>query len=317
MQITFREYQKLVARYGEPTLADEDRPCEFVILGMGKLGGREPNYHSDLDVVFLFEGEGETRHFRSLRRASETTTNQHFFSQLGQRIIKVVTQMGPHGRLYELDPRLRPTGRSGALAVSLVEFERYFASGQGQLWERQALCKARPVYGTPAAQAVTMAAVHRAICEPAWTPANADQIRQMRQRLEETASPRNLKRGSGGTVDIEFAVQMLQLKFAQASPHVLTPGTLDAIEQLAQAGHLRGDDAAQLSRSYRFLRSIEARLRLMNTTARHDMPEGGSELKKLAYLLRYSSADQLAADCQQTMREVRAWFERVFQEAAS
>ena len=82
------------------------------------------------------------------RRAKRdaTTTNQHFFSELGQRIIKVATQLGPYGRLYQIDPRLRPTGKNGPLAVSLAEFSRYFAEGQGQLWERQALCKARVVF---------------------------------------------------------------------------------------------------------------------------------------------------------------------------
>jgi [glutamine synthetase] adenylyltransferase / [glutamine synthetase]-adenylyl-L-tyrosine phosphorylase len=318
MQITLLEYQKLVARYGEPTLADEDRPSEFIILGMGKLGGREPNYHSDLDVVFLYEGEGETRHFRSLRRTTETTTNQHFFSQLGQRIIKVVTHLGPFGRLYELDPRLRPTGRSGALTVSLAEFERYFTSGQGQLWERQALCKARPIYGSPAAQALTMQVVQRAICQPPWTAENATHIRTMRKRLEETASPRNLKRGPGGTMDIEFAVQMLQLKYAGVSPqHVLNkPGTLDAIAGLAEAGHLSSDDADYFSRSYRFLRSIEARLRLMNTTARHDLPDQDAELRRLAYLLRYESAEKLARDGLDFMAENRRRCDRLFAQAA-
>ena len=118
-----------------------------MIVAMGKLGGREPNYHSDLDVIFLFDADGQTEHQKRGRRG-EVTTNQHFFSQLGQRIIKEVTRMGPLGRLYELDPRLRPTGKSGSLAVSLEEFDRYFSDGRGQLWERQALCKARPVFGS-------------------------------------------------------------------------------------------------------------------------------------------------------------------------
>ena len=116
---------------------------------MGKFGGREMNYHSDLDMIFLYEADGGTFHARRTRRSGETTTNQHFFSELGQRIIKAGSQLGPHGRLYEIDPRLRPTGKSGALATSLAEFRRYFAEGSGQLWERQALCKARVVYGSP------------------------------------------------------------------------------------------------------------------------------------------------------------------------
>ncbi len=99
-------------------------------------------------MVFLYEADGVTQH--PLRgRSEQSTTNQHFFSELGQRIIKVASQLGPYGRLYEVDARLRPTGKSGALAISLDEFSRYFAEGQGQLWERQALCKARPIYGSP------------------------------------------------------------------------------------------------------------------------------------------------------------------------
>lgn len=314
-QITMGEYQRLVARYGEPTRQDDDQPSEFVILGMGKLGGREPNYHSDLDVVFLYDGEGATRHFRSLRKLADTTTNQHFFSQLGQRIIKVVTYMGPYGRLYDLDARLRPTGRNGPLAVSLQEFERYFASGQGQLWERQALCKARPVFGTNAAQQRTMQVVHEVISQPPWQPDNAREIRQMRRRLEETASPRNLKRGPGGTVDIEFAVQMLQLKHAARHPQVLQPGTLDAIQGLLEVEALTPGDAEYLSRSYRFLRSIEARLRLLNTTARHDLPDNPNELRRLAYLLNYSGSETLEADCQRYLEENRRVFDRLFDQA--
>ena len=140
--ITWTQYQNLTQRYGQPWIAAEDRRCELVILGMGKLGGREPNYHSDLDVVFVYEADGSTHVTTPNRNSTQTTSNQHFFSELVQRIIKQVNRIGPYGRLYELDARLRPTGKSGALAVSLDGFQRYFAEGQGQLWERQALCRA-------------------------------------------------------------------------------------------------------------------------------------------------------------------------------
>jgi glutamate-ammonia-ligase adenylyltransferase len=244
------------------------------------------------------------------------TTNQHFFSQLGQRIIKVISQWGPQGRLYELDPRLRPTGKSGALALSLDEFARYFASGTGQTWERQALCKARPVYGSSRARQLTMRVVRQAIVGAGWQPALAEQIRTMRHKLEETASPRNLKRALGGTMDVEFAVQMLQLQHAAAVPAVLVPGTLDAIEAL-QAARLLGDEAAtQLQQSYRFLRAVEARLRLMNTTARHDLPDQALALKKLAYLLNYADAPALIRECEHHARQNRLCFERLFAQAA-
>jgi glutamate-ammonia-ligase adenylyltransferase len=178
------------------------------------------------------------------------------------------------------------------------------------------LCKARPICGSAEACAATMRAVHKAIVGSGWQPPFADEIRRMRLRLEETASKRNLKRGPGGTVDIEFAVQMLQLQHAATSPGVLVPGTLDAIEALRAAGHLSEDDGAYLSRSYRFLRSVEARLRLMNTTARHDLPADETGQRKLAYLLGHRSADALLAECESSMRENRQRFDRLSRHAA-
>ena len=112
-RIALAEYDKLTAKLGVPTVGDGPRagqPCSWAILAMGKFGGRELNFHSDLDVLFLYEAEGSTAHAR--RRQAQTTNNQHFFSELGTRIIKIASHLSPYGRLYEVDPRLRPTGRS-------------------------------------------------------------------------------------------------------------------------------------------------------------------------------------------------------------
>ena len=317
-QIARREHQRLIARYGTPTIEDGPRAgaeCELILLAMGKLGGREPNYHSDLDVMFLYEEDGHTVP-RTRSRQAATTTNRHFFSQLAQRIIKEVNRMGPYGRLYELDARLRPTGRSGLLALPLAEFSRYFITGTGQLWERQALCKARPVYGSAPARQATQEAVRAAILGRPWQPANANQIRDMRLRLQQTASPTNLKRGPGGTVDIEFAVQMLQLRHAADYPEVLVPGTLQALDQLTTLGLMDREAAEAWARSYRFLRRVEASLRLMNTTARHDLPQDEGELQKLAYLLNHDHASDLRDACRRCTQENRARFDRLFAQVA-
>jgi glutamate-ammonia-ligase adenylyltransferase len=132
-QIATQEYDRLVARFGVPTMGAGSRkgqPCELAIVAMGKFGGREMNYHSDLDLVFLFEADGQTVPTRFAPR-NQTTSNQHFFSELGQRIIKTTGRLGALGRLYEVDARLRPTGKGGALATSLDELARYFALGSG------------------------------------------------------------------------------------------------------------------------------------------------------------------------------------------
>ena len=328
-QITTVERQRLLAKLGEPTvgpLPAEEEPlvplfatpsperigesCEMAIVALGKFGGRELNYYSDLDIIFLYETDGPTLSLRRSKR-EPITTNQHFFSELGQRIIKAATYLGPNGRLYQIDPRLRPTGKSGALAVSLQELERYFAQGDGQLWERQALCKARIVYATPEFGERAMRVIHRCAFGPDFRPEDAAAIREMRTRLEETADHGNLKRGPGGLVDIEFLVQMLQLRHGHANAQVRIPGTLDALSALSLAGVLAIDDFQYLSESFRFLRTIEARLRLMSTTARDDLPTDPRELAQLAGLLGYAGAENLLFDCEHYTRENRKYFERL------
>lgn len=313
--IARKEYEHLVAKMGEPMIPDTDADgarSEFVVMAMGKFGGREINYHSDLDMVFLYEADGATFHARRTRRSGETSTNQHFFSELGQRIIKIGSQLGPHGRLYEIDPRLRPTGKSGALATSIAEFRRYFDEGQGQLWERQALCKARVVYGTSRAAAMAMnAVIDCAYCRP-WERRYANEIREMRHKMEHNAKPTNLKRGPGGLVDVEFIAQMLQLKHGAQNATVRVPGTIDALSALTKIGALSQDDFEFFSTSYRVLLAIVSRLRLMNTAARHDLPEDHDEQVKLARLLGYPDREKLLRDCENLTRGNRERFNRIF-----
>ncbi|MEX0613804.1 MAG: bifunctional [glutamate--ammonia ligase]-adenylyl-L-tyrosine phosphorylase/[glutamate--ammonia-ligase] adenylyltransferase [Pirellulales bacterium] len=341
-QIAEREYVKLVDKYGFPTIgrpSDEELAneisrgfwqrfsqregdtCEPVVLALGKLGGREPNYHSDLDLIFLYEAGGQTRSRTShppsplwggVGGGADGTINSHFFSEFGQRLIRVTNHLGPYGRLYEVDARLRPTGRSGALAVSFDAFARYFAEGPAQLWERQALCKARPVIGNEAVSSHAMEIVAQAAFSTPWRPEFATEIRQMRARLEDSASSRNLKRGPGGTVDTEFLVQMLQLQHGGDDPSVRVPGTLDALSALEQAGYLSAEDAEYFRGSYRFQRSIEARIRLMDAAGRHELPDNVRELAKLAYLLGYSNPSALVAEAERTFAENRARFNHLF-----
>lgn len=329
-RITKYEHKELVQKFGTPTIqVPEDhnlpsevadylikkngKPCEMIILALGKVGGREPNYHSDLDLVFLYEGEGKTV---STERSMKETTNSHFFSELGQRTIRMVSGMGPHGRLFDIDMRLRPTGRSGVLVVPVAAFIKYFATGGAQLWERQALCKARVIYGSKQATDFAMQAVENAAFAPEWKPENADEIRKMRHRLEKEASKRNLKRGPGGTVDTEFLVQMLQLKYGGEDPTVRVPGTLRAIDALREAGYLSSDDAAFFDKSYRFQRTVEARIRLMNSAGRHELPTEKKELAKLAYLLRYEDPAKLETEALEYFKETRVRFDKIFDAAS-
>jgi glutamate-ammonia-ligase adenylyltransferase len=318
-EIASREYAKLVARFGIPRLGEggkrAGRPCEWVILGMGKFGGREMNYHSDLDLIFLYEADGQTMPPPGMP-ARQSTSNQHFFSELGQRIIKTAGQLGAYGRLYEVDARLRPTGKSGALATTFAELERYFHEGSGQLWERQALCKSRVVFGSARGARLAKSSVAKAAFGRRWRKQDAEEIRRMRKRMENTAGAGDMKRGPGGIVDVEFLVQMLQLRHARSNPKLRRPNTLEALHTFFDEGILGADDYELLDAGYRLLRTIEGRLRLMNSTARDQLPQDPTELTKLAHLLHYPSSDGLLLDYESATRQIRQTFDRLFDEAA-
>ncbi|HMO12583.1 MAG TPA: bifunctional [glutamate--ammonia ligase]-adenylyl-L-tyrosine phosphorylase/[glutamate--ammonia-ligase] adenylyltransferase [Pirellulaceae bacterium] len=307
--ITEFEMNIFVQRYGRPTCKQESivRHCEFVVLALGKLGGREPNYHSDLDLMFLYESSGDTLH----ENPDKQISNQEFFSRLAAAITKRITSLGPHGRLFDIDSRLRPTGKSGALAVSFGEFARYFAGGGGQLWERQALCKARAITGSSAARRAVRRLIGNAILAEPWKPQFAMEIRDMRLKWQDGASAKNLKRGPGGTVDVEFTIQMLQLKFANAFPTVLVPGTLAAAHKLHEAGVLNVDHWHLFSTAYRRFRLIESRLRLMDLPKMHDLPHDDTDLRKLSYLLG-TTQQALEDEVQSLQTKVRNAFEQIF-----
>lgn len=291
-----------------PSLDQDGEPSQLIILALGKLGGREPNYHSDLDLVFLYDGEGHT----AATGGNGATSNSHFFGQLAQRIIKQATQFGPHGRLYEIDARLRPTGRSGPLAISLASLVRYFEQGGGELWERLALCKSRLLVAPPGVGDSAAAAVEHAIFAQPWKPSDAAEIRRMRYKLQESATERNIKRARGGTMDAEFVVQMLQLKYGRDHAEIRKPGTLEAIDALGQAGLLAPDNAQLLAERYEFLRGMEARIRLMDSAGRHELPTDPGELAKLAYLIGRRDPQALTREVQQAFDDMRRCFEEIF-----
>jgi glutamate-ammonia-ligase adenylyltransferase len=274
-----------------------------VLLGLGKLGGREISYHSDLDLVLVYETDGAT---------ARGEANQVYFTELIQRAIKAMS-MGPMGRLYEVDMRLRPTGKSGSLVLPLAEFRRYFAGPGCQLWERQALTRARVVHGAaPFAQEV-MAAIRAAVLGPGWCPEMVDEVRAMRQKLESTAGPRSLKRAPGGLVDVEFVVQLLQLKYGRERPEVFAPNVWDALDALAAATLLPAGDAAALRAGYSFLRLVEARLRIVTDRALTEIPEAADDQAKLAHRLGFTGPDEFLAALRTTTARVRTCYEAITQ----
>jgi glutamate-ammonia-ligase adenylyltransferase len=310
------EHGRLVERLGQPRAGETTgagaEPAGPVVLAMGKFGGREMNYASDVDVVFLYDRDGLVV---PRRRSAAGTTNAHFFGELAQRTMRLSNEFSPQGRLYEMDSRLRPAGRSGPPATSLAEFARYFAAdGPAAVWERQALLKARVVVGSPAAAAEAARIIEAATVGRDWSVAEIESIRQMRYRMEEGAKRSNLKRGPGGVVDIEFIVQMLQLVHGGRVAEVRTTETLAGLVALHAAGLISDERREFLERAYRLLRSIEGRLRLLDAADRHDFPADPEGQRKLAHLLGYDRPDELVREVQAVTARTRAEFERIFNE---
>jgi glutamate-ammonia-ligase adenylyltransferase len=286
-QIAQLQEPPLAKRFGLPYLSAGERmgqPSRYVILGLGKLGGRELSYQSDLDLILVYEGDGRTGPPPGATRFDryELTDNFHYFTELTRRIIKVASYLGPMGRLYHVDMRLRPTGRSGSLVIPLTEFRRYYEEGGAQLWEQQALTRARVVYGDADFGRQVLEAVEQGAYHLSWRPEVADEIRSMRERLEASRTERDLKRGFGGIVDVEFLVQLYQLKYGRELPALRTPSTWDALEALRANDLLTPGEYAILNAAYEFLRLVESRLRIVHNRSLDELPERPEDLEKLA-----------------------------------
>jgi glutamate-ammonia-ligase adenylyltransferase len=296
-EISTLQYPPLLRRFGVPYLAEgprAGRPSRYALIGLGKLGGRELSYHSDLDLILVYEGDGRTGPPEGASRFArfDATDNFHFFTDFAQRIIKVTSVLGPMGRLYQVDMRLRPTGKSGSLVIPLPEFRRYYEGGGAQLWERQALTRARVVGGDEAFGAEVMAAVSEWTYGVPWRREMLAEIAGMRERLEASRSERSLKRGFGGIADIEFLVQLLQLKYGGAAPEIRATNMWDALAALQARGLLSAEEHAALRASYDFLREVESRLRIVHNRSLDELPQTPAGLETLARRLGFGTGPE-------------------------
>jgi [glutamine synthetase] adenylyltransferase / [glutamine synthetase]-adenylyl-L-tyrosine phosphorylase len=298
----------ILERHGCPS-GPQTSGCRYVIMAMGKLGGREISYHSDLDIMLIYEADGHTR-----RRFS----NFEWFTELTQRAVRVLSQAGPLGRLYNIDLRLRPVGRSGSLVVPLHEFRKYFQDPtRCQLWERQSLTRARILRGDDRFSGEVIGAIRQAALGQPWSEQVASEIKQMRDRLEQQARPRSMKRGPGGIVDVEFIVQALQLKYGRYHPDVFRSNVWEALEALHSASLLPKEEFQSLHQGYTFLRTLEGRLRLMTNRAATDLPTNPEEGEKLARQLKFESWPAFEQKWLNTAQENRSLFNRILQREAN
>ncbi len=269
-----------------------DPEIELVVLALGKLGGEELNYRSDLDLVFLYRAPpGPDPSDAGLAQERAHLLAQETLGRLSAR-----DQLGP---LFKVDVRLRPMGSKGLLAVSFEEFRRYFEEGTARTWERQAFLRARPVAGAPSLEREAMEFIRsRMPLRPGEDAAETRRsVGEMRRRLEDAAGPGDfIKRGRGGIVDVEFIAQTLQLIHGRERPEVLSPNTPAAIDRLARAELLSATAAAELLTSYQFLRWLETRLSLLMAPEESLASLDRDRLRSLIHRIGYRSTGEVAAE---------------------
>ncbi|WP_239311170.1 bifunctional [glutamine synthetase] adenylyltransferase/[glutamine synthetase]-adenylyl-L-tyrosine phosphorylase [Frankia sp. Cj3] len=288
-------------------------PVRLAVIGMGKCGGRELNYVSDVDVLFVAE-PGRSGGGTQDDRADEAAALE-VATRLAEGMVRACGAVTREGMLFQLDVGLRPEGRDGPLVRTLASHDAYYRRW-ARTWEFQALLKARPVAGDHELGARFCAAVRPLVWSAASRPGFVSDVQTMRRRVERSLPPgdadRNLKLGPGGLRDVEFAVQLLQLVHGRTDPKLRTVSTLSALDALARGGYVARRDAAGLANAYRFLRATEHRLQLQRLRRVHTLPRDPGELRWLARSLGFTSAEEIQNEHARVARFVRRLHERLF-----
>jgi [glutamine synthetase] adenylyltransferase / [glutamine synthetase]-adenylyl-L-tyrosine phosphorylase len=255
-------------------------PCRLAVIAMGKCGGRELNYASDVDVIFVAAPDGSgTGEAAALRTAA----------RLAGAMISVCSQPGAEQAIFPVDPNLRPEGRNGPLVRTLPSHLAYYQRW-AKTWEFQALLKARPVAGDAELGQQYAAALEPLVWRAAQREEFVGDVQAMRRRvvasLPADEAGRELKLGPGGLRDIEFAVQLLQLVHGRTDEALRCGSTLAALDALAAGGYVGRQDAASLAAAYRFLRAVEHLLQLRRLRRTHTLPQDAAVLRQVGKALR-------------------------------
>ena len=280
---------ELTERFGAPLAETGGGGAGFVVLAMGKLGGRELNFSSDIDLLFLYSDEGHTGGGTAL-----AISNAEFFRRLGEMVIRALSEQTVEGIVFRVDMRLRPFGRAGPLACSIDSALAYYAE-IGRAWERQALIKARPCAGDIPLGETLLERLRPVVFPRYFDDETLEDIRRTKQQAERKVASRGdtereVKLGRGGIRDIEFTVQMLQMLNGGRFPDLRTRNTLEAIAALGRHDVLRPFDADTLGSNYVFLRQVEHRLQIEDGRQCHALPTQEAALAELGRRLGFVDA---------------------------
>ncbi|HAV1335145.1 bifunctional glutamine synthetase adenylyltransferase/deadenyltransferase [Vibrio parahaemolyticus] len=300
------QYKICCAEWGTPTNAEgEAQP--MLIIGMGKLGGGELNFSSDIDLIFTYPENGETQ------GARRSIANAQFFTRLGQRIIKALDQQTFDGFCYRVDMRLRPFGESGPLVMSYAALEDYYQE-QGRDWERYAMIKARVMGCEMYPQYQELRKMLRPFVFRRYIDFSAIQsLRRMKSMISSEVRRRgltnNIKLGAGGIREIEFIAQVFQLIRGGREPSLRNRGLLETLSGIEELALLTPQEVSNLEAAYKYLRRLENLLQAMADKQTQTLPDCDIERLKLATAMQLESWDLLIEQTQQHMNKVHQVFE--------
>ncbi len=285
------------------------RPVGLVVLGMGKLGAKELNLSSDIDLVFAYREEG------MLETAGKSLSYAQFFIRLGQRLIKALDAVTAEGFVFRVDMRLRPFGESGALAASFVAMENYYLI-HGRDWERYAMIKARVVAGECSDGAQLMAMLKPFIYRRYLDFGAYESLRKMKalvmREVQRRDMAQNIKLGAGGIREIEFIAQVFQLIRGGQDRALQTPSLFAVFAHLREQNYLPAATVIELLQAYTFLRLSEHRLQAWADQQTHNLPSEPQAQLRLAFSMGYADWETYGAALDQHRRHVQAHFAQVF-----
>lgn len=294
---------QLITRHGTPRDA-QGQPVGLVVLGMGKLGGHELNFSSDIDLIFAFDDEGETDGAKPL-------DNSEFFTRLGQRLIRAIDARTEEGFVFRVDMRLRPWGDEGPLALTFEQMELYYTL-HGREWERYALIKARPMAGDMVAGERLMRQLRPFVYRRYLDYGAFGQLREMKSMIEREMARKgmrdNVKLGPGGIREVEFIGQVFQLLRGGREPALQQRSILQILWVLAEDEILSPDEMQRLTEGYDVLRRVENRLQAARDQQTQLLPENAHERLRLAFSMGYADW----AGFIENLNRVRAGVHRVF-----
>lgn len=295
--------QQQAARYGWPRRSD-GAVARMSVIGMGKLGGGELNFSSDVDLILAFADHGDTDGARPI-------SAEEFHARVGQRLAQLLSEVAASGFVLRVDYRLRPFGSAGRVALSFAAMEQYYQR-EGRDWERYAWTKARCIAGDREAGAELITSLRPFVYRKYLDFTAIEGLRELKARIDAEVERRereqDLKLGPGGIREVEFTVQLLQLIRAGREPELRTPRLLDALAAAEQLGHFDADTAARLRRAYLFLRRAENRVQMLRDEQTHSLPDDALARARIAATLGFAdSAAMLEA-----LTIERAWVADLF-----